>query len=511
MRMPDPGPGSSAAEPYPPERACRTTGSTMSTSSPATTVEERYQSVLEAFRAAGQEHVFRFWNELDEDQRERLVDQAEKIDLELVRQLRTGEMVIPGASPLRDREPIDVLQLGRAPKSCTRKDALYRGIHLLENGKVGVFLVAGGQASRLGIEGPKGCLPVGPLSGRTLFELHAAKIWKLREKYGAPVPWYIMTNAENDAATRAYFERHEHFGLPPEDILFLPQSMLPALDEDGHMLLTAKDRIFENPNGHGGAYRAFADHGGLDDARQRGLEHIFYFQVDNPLVRIPDPIFTGFHDALESEMSLKVVRKTGPYEKLGVVALENGKPTVIEYSDLSAEEAELRDEEDEELVFWAGSIAIHLFRLDFIERITAQGPRLLYHVAEKDVDTIDEGGEPTTRTARKYETFVFDALPMARSWCNFEVVRHREFAPIKNPEGVDSLESAQKLLMEEHRRWLQQVDIEVKGRVEISPHAAITWGDLRGHLEKWKGRIIDGNARVERQDDGTLTLEVTRE
>ncbi|HVR74749.1 MAG TPA: UTP--glucose-1-phosphate uridylyltransferase, partial [Planctomycetota bacterium] len=394
--------------------------------------------VFAAFRRAGQEHVFRFWNEIDENGRIALVRQARSIDLNLVRELATGRGLAPHPDPAAEKGPAPVLALGEEPRFARRAHAMRVGGDLLKAGKVGTFLVAGGQGSRLGFEGPKGCLPAGPLSLKSLFQLHAEKVLALSERHGARMPIYIMTSIANDPATRAFFERHGFFGLRPENVLFIPQKMLPALDAAGKLVLEGTSRLFLSPNGHGGAYEAFKDGGALADAERRGLEHIFYFQVDNPLVRIADPLFLGFHALAGSEMSLKVLRKTGPEEKIGVVALEDEKTKVLEYSDLSPEDAARLDPSGG-LLFWAGSIAIHAFSLPFFRRVAAGGITLPFHAARKKVLSVDEGGAPIEIEATKHETFIFDALPFARKSLCVEVERKEEFAPIKNQKGVDSL------------------------------------------------------------------------
>ena len=450
--------------------------------------------------------MFRFWESIGNSEQSALLTQAESIDLELVSGLAAGQLTATAAENVRKREPIDVLRLDEDPTTCSRDDAVDRGETLLRAGKVGVFLVAGGQGSRLGFSGPKGCLRVGPLSGRTLFELHAGKIHRLSLKHGVTVPWYIMTGPQNDTATRDFFATHDFFGLDQRSVFFMPQSTLPGLDDDGRLILETKSRVFENPDGHGGSYSAFRDHGGLDDAVKRGIEHVFYFQVDNPLVRIADPLFIGLHDLSGSEMSLKVVDKTDPEEKVGVVALEDGVPKVVEYSNLSEEEAHRRDGRGR-LVYWAGNIAIHVLRVDFMSRVARGEIRLPYHVARKDIECVDDRGQSQTVKGRKFETFVFDALPTAENVLSLEVAREREFGPIKNRSGVDSLETAQKLLIDEHRRWLADAGVKPEGRVEVSPRAALDERDLAGSLEKQRGTTLRGDVRIEVDKAGKIVLQ----
>lgn len=474
---------------------------------PALALKSVPKNLLEAFTAAGQEHVFRFWGELDDLARESFARELRSIDLGGIALLRascTAQPAHPATAGTR-RSPAQVLRLGEEPSFASRRRAAAEGRQLLATGKVGIFLVAGGQGSRLGFEGPKGCLPVGPLSGKTLFQLHSEKIAAIRQAHGARVPWYILTSRANDAATRRYFESNAFFGFRPDDVFFLPQSMLPALDDEGKLILESKSRLFLSPNGHGGAYAAFRDGRCLEDAERRGIEHLFYFQVDNALIRIADPELMGLHALAGSEMSLKVLRKTGPGEKIGVVAVEDVRTKVVEYSDLSKEEAEERDARGE-LAYWAGSIAIHAFTLAFFRRVCEGGIPLPYHIARKKVATLDEKGKPAEVEATKFETFVFDTLPFARTSLSVEVKREEEFAPIKNKTGVDSLESAQAMLVEEHRRWLKEAGVEARGKVEVSPLAALGAEELRKRLVSDGKKVVSGDVRAERDEDGKVRL-----
>ncbi len=466
---------------------------------------ESSAQVRNRFEAAGQQHVFRFWNELDEMARASLLDQLRSIDLDLIAKLSTTPEA-PADDQDGELEPAAVLHIGEDHCHATRRRATKRGRDLIRQGKVGAFLVAGGQGSRLGFDGPKGCLPFGLHSGRTLFELHAQKIRALRDRLCSTVPWYIMTSAANHDDTCRFFEENDFFGLSREDVLLLEQTMLPSLDGDGKLVLADKGRLFLSPNGHGGAYSTFAERGGLEDARRRGIEHLFYFQVDNALIRIADPTFLGLHDLTGAEMSLAVLEKTGPDEKIGVVATREDLAEVIEYSAHPQKLANRRDENGR-LAFGAGSIAVHAFRLDFFERVATGDIALPYHVAQKRISTVDENGNPLEIDGTKFETFVFDALPSARRYLNVEVVREHEFAPVNNAAGVDSLESARLLVRNEHHRWLQAANIKLTGQVEISPLVALGPEDCLTSLLPWRGKTLKGDVRIERDADGEVTVQ----
>jgi len=459
----------------------------------------------EHFRTAGQEHVFTFWDHLEAPARRNLLNQCEELELEMLENLSNLDPC-SAAAETGELLPAPCLRLEAEPENGTRAEARERGEALLADGKVALLLVAGGRGSRLGWDGPKGCFPLAPLSGKSLFEIHAAKILRLRSIYSAPLPWYIMTSSATDEATRDYFERQDHFGLPPGDVLFMRQASLPVIDERGKLILETPGSILLSPNGHGGCYSALRDSGALADALARKIEHLFYFQVDNPLVDLADPVFAGLHDLSRSDMSLKVLKKTGPDEKIGVVAIRDGRPEVIEYSDLPPDKAKLT-EPGGELIFALGSIGIHLLRRGFIEELLAAPSPLPLHPVKKRVQGIDEHGRELELDATQFESFVFDALPLTRRQLNIETRREREFAPAKNLEGVDSVETSRTLLMDEHRRWLSSAGISARGKLEIDPIAGISPDDLAGELAPWKGEVFEGALLISRGEDGGLSLD----
>ncbi len=253
-------------------------------------------------------------------------------------------------------------------------------------------LLAGGQGTRLGFDGPKGLFPFAPISGRTLFAHHAAKIEALRARYGAALPWYILTSPQNDEATRAAFADAGWFGLDPASVRLVVQGTLPAVDrESGQILLDAPDRLALSPDGHGGLLSALRASGALDGMAAEGIRTIFTFQVDNPMARVCNPELLGHHALAEAEMASVVVRKVAPEEKMGVIARVDGRTGVVEYSDLPDDLAQRRDDGGE-LVYWAGSIAVHCLQVEFARRLTEGGLQLPYHRAEKRVPYVDDAG-----------------------------------------------------------------------------------------------------------------------
>ncbi|MDP6540235.1 MAG: UDPGP type 1 family protein [Planctomycetota bacterium] len=443
--------------------------------------EEELRSACERY---DQEHLLRHWDDLDEDGRSQLADQIRAVDLDHVQAL--GRILERnGQAEGGHFEPPEVFPLERDRAQQERaREAVAAGEEILARGAVGFLLVAGGQASRLGYDGPKGAFPVGPVSGRSLFEFHARRLLATARRYGTRTPFYVMTSPTNDGATRRFFEQNEHFGLPAEDVFFFTQSMLPALDETGRVMMSAPDALFLAPDGHGGVLPALRDSGWLADALERGLEHLSYFQVDNPLVRPTDPLFIGLHALAGAGMSSKVVSKSDPDEKVGVLGKVDGRLGCIEYSDLPADLRDARDENGS-LLFRAGNVAVHVLRTEFVDEITRDGLKLPWHVARKKIRTIDEGGRETECTGFKFEAFVFDALGFSTDCVTLEVAREREFSPVKNADGGDSPETARRSLCDLHASWARAAGLELPPAgedgvvcVEVDPLLADTADDL---------------------------------
>ncbi|MEE4311663.1 MAG: UDPGP type 1 family protein [candidate division KSB1 bacterium] len=453
------------------------------------------EKVFAMAKAYGQEHVFKYWPELDENQKTRLVDQFNSIDLDLISEL-TKRYIIDSeatASP-GQLEPADIIpvpQTDDQQKEAVR--ARMAGEELLRYGKVGVILVAGGQGTRLGFDGPKGIMPIGPVSNKSIFELHSDKISALMRRYRQPLPWFIMTSRVNDAETKRFFQRHDYFGLDKKDVIFFQQSMIPAVNANGKLILDYADHIFENPDGHGGTLFALKKSGALEFMQSRGIEHVFYYQVDNVLINICDPYFLGYHVLAEAEMSAKVTPKRDPYEKVGVIGKLDGKTTVIEYSDLSKRDMEARNP-DGELKYNGGSIAIHAIDVDFIEKIVSGDIELPFHKAFKKIPCYDQQRgtvTPESPNGYKFEMFIFDALPLADKTAVMEVNRSDEFSPVKNASGEDSPDSAKRDLINYHGRMLKQAGVDVPfdeegnvvGSVEISSLYALDVQELEAKIK----------------------------
>lgn len=331
------------------------------------------------------------------------------------------------------------------------------------------MLVAGGQGTRLDYHRPKGMYPLGPLSGASLFQILLEKLSAARRRYGVAIPLLVMTSPATDAETRDYFSRTARFGLPEEDVFIFCQGTMPAVElATGRVLLSAKDSLALSPDGHGGTVAALSKSGLLDELESRGIERLFYFQVDNPLVRLCDPEFIGHHVEAGSRMSTQAVARRFATEKVGNVVRVEGVTRIIEYSDLSKEAAE-KQAADGSLQLWAGNIAVHVLDVAFA-REAAESPELLpFHVARKAVPTIDRQGnavEPRGSghpNALKFERFIFDLLPSAGRSIVQEVEGWTTFAPVKNAPGskTDTPEQARAQLVSLHTSWLMQAGVVV--------------------------------------------------
>jgi UDP-N-acetylglucosamine/UDP-N-acetylgalactosamine diphosphorylase len=444
------------------------------------------------FEEAGQGHVLQHLDELSGEERDRFLEQLEGVDLDWV-QKRYGQYQAEKNRECvqADLEPAPVTPLPDSPEQAAREaEARAAGDAALAQGRMAAFLVAGGQGTRLGFDGPKGAFPIGPVTDRTLFQYHAEQIRARARRCGAAIPWYIMTSDANDAATRAFFREHDHFGFDPDDISFFRQDMVPAVDFDGKLILEAPGRLAMNPNGHGGSIFALVRSGATRDMRRRGIDTISYFQVDNPLVTICDPVFAGYHLQAGAGMSSKVLAKRDPGEKVGAVCYIDGTLGVVEYSDLPEEEMYARDA-DGRLKHWAGSIAIHMLDVDFVDRVGSGAGQLPWHCAFKKIPYYDaargETVKPEEPNGVKFETFVFDALPLTDATVTMEVAREEEFAPVKNPAGQDSPESCRTLLSNRAGRMLDACGVQVPAdahgnvdaRIELSALYALDTEELK--------------------------------
>ncbi|MEI7879797.1 MAG: UDPGP type 1 family protein [bacterium] len=455
-----------------------------------------YQEAKLVLDQYGQGHVLKFWDCLNAARQAALLSQIGALDFKAIARIQ-GLLKAGGESTVMQGEvkPAPVVSLKPEQEAAPR----LLGEKALKAGEVGVILVAGGQGTRLGYDGPKGTYRLAPLTNASLFEIHARKILALEQNYKAQIPFYIMTSEGNDADTRAFFEANRYFGLNPERVKFFIQGTLPAFLPDGRIILEAPDKLFAAPDGHGGILAALERRGMLADMRARKLSTLYYFQVDNPLVDIADPVFVGLHIQRKADMSLKVCAKRDPGEGLGVTIIRDGRCSVVEYIELTDEQKNAR-QPDGELVLKFGSVAIHIFSLDFLLRETSAG--LPLHQAHKKVAFCDEKGttiKPDKPNAYKCEKFIFDALPDAKESLILEFLRQDEFAPVKNAAGNDSPETSRAAMIEKFAGWFARCGVKVprdaSGRVavkiEIDPPYAHDAETLAARLPK--GFEINGD------------------
>jgi UDP-N-acetylglucosamine/UDP-N-acetylgalactosamine diphosphorylase len=447
----------------------------------------------EVFEALGQGHLFAHWDARPPGMRRRLLEDLESVDSGLMGSL-VGRLAEGPARPARI-EPVAYVSLREIAAD---REARGIGEELIASSRTAFLTVAGGQGSRLGFDGPKGLFPVTPIRQLPLFALFAEKLLAARRRYGSAIPWLIMTSRGNHEDTRRAFERADWFGLGAGTVRFFTQGMLPALSPEGRLLLAADGGLFWSPDGHGGVIGSLRASGLLVELAAAGVEELFHFQVDNPLVTVPDPVFLGFHRRAGSDISSKVVEKSHPAEKIGAIAAIDGRPGVIEYSDLPDALANARDGQGH-LLFVQGSIAIHVLRLGFLAR---EGFSLPLHLARKRVRTLiptPDGADTEDREAVKFEMFIFDAIPLADRALFFEVDRAEEFTPLKNREGPDSIETCLRGQVEKAARWLEECGITVprgddgrpRSLLEISPLFALDRGELAAKRASLPDRIDD--------------------
>lgn len=399
-----------------------------------------YEAALQKLKAIGQEQILRYYGELTEEQRASLLSQIESVDWSVLENLAHPEDL----SGKGEIEPVEGLDLAEIDQ---KRAAFYAvGKEAVKQQKVGAVLLAGGQGTRLGSDRPKGAYNIGITRELYIFECLIHNLQDVCKDCDATVPLYIMTSEKNNADTVAFFREHNYFGYPQDAIKFFIQEMAPATDFNGKVLLEAKDRIALSPNGNGGWFSSLAKAGLLDDVHARGIEWLNVFAVDNVCQRIADPVFVGATILSGSDCGAKAVSKAEPHEKVGVLCLEDKHPSIIEYYELTEEMAQARNA-DGTLKYRYGVILNYLFRESKLEEI--RNAKIPVHVVKKKVPHLDENGEfvkPERENGYKFETLVLDMIKLMDSCLPYEVVREREFAPIKNKTGVDSVESARALL-----------------------------------------------------------------
>jgi UDP-N-acetylglucosamine/UDP-N-acetylgalactosamine diphosphorylase len=427
----------------------------------------------------GQGHLLAGLDGLDADARREFVDHLAQVDwAELDEPLPPPD---PG-----ETEPSPVVTLDDLGRR--RQELATAGEEAYAAGRVAVLMVAGGQGTRLGFAGPKGCFPLAPHSGKTIYQLQAEKVLSVSRRAGRAVPFLVMTSPATDEETREFFASRGNFGLDDDQLVFLSQGTVPSLDRAGRALLAGPGRLLENPDGHGGAFAALVESGRLERLRAGGIRHLVYLQVDNVLAPVDDPLLVGLAEVEEADVVTKVLEKVDPDEKVGHLVRVGGRDRIVEYTELTPEIVRSRTA-DGTLIYRWGSPALHCWSIAFLAGLADRGYRLPLHRSPKPLLAwID--GESREVEGWKYERFIFDLVPLASRSIGMEVDREAEFAPVKNADGPDSPATAVELAHRQYVAWLRGAGVEVSlppdARIEISPLLGATREQF---LANWDGRV----------------------
>lgn len=392
-------------------------------------------SVIEKINATNQKYLKGL---VGKDVPQRLIDQLNNMDWSCLDLIHGSEQKRGTFAPLGAMELPEI--------EAKKEEFKALGLEAIKQCKVGAILLAGGQGTRLGFDKAKGMYNIGVTKDLYIFEQLIRNLQKVTEEAGAYVPLYVMTSDKNDTDTRTFFAEHDYFGYNKDYVKFFVQEMVPAVDFDGNVLVEAEDSLAMSPNGNGGWFTSLLKAGLGEDMKEKGVEWLNVFAVDNVLQQIADPVFVGATLQSGCVSGAKVVRKVDPYERVGALCLEDGKPSIVEYYELTPEMAEATNEAGT-LLYGFGVILNYLFRVDKLIAIAEKN--MPVHIVEKKVPYIDENGvavKPETPNAYKFETLVVDMVYLMDDCLSFEVDREKEFAPVKNPSGVDSVESARELL-----------------------------------------------------------------
>lgn len=436
-------------------------------------MKEKIHKVKGILCEYGQEHLLRYFKELSAKEKESLLDQILSIDFDLIASLykkiiNNHEM----NEHQQDLQPLKAYEWETIDDK--EKERLYDiGIKKIKDGKAAVILLAGGQGTRLSYSGPKGTFDIGLPSHKSLLQLQCERLINISRKCGTYINWYIMTSYVNYDETIQFFDDNNYFNYPKEKITFFKQGMLPTIDVNGKIFLQERGKISMAPNGNGGCFLALKDKGILTEMKERGTEWIFINGIDNALVRVADPYFLGFTVKSRLASGSKVVSKKYPDEKTGILCYKNGRPDIVEYSELPVEFAQKRDS-DGNLIYDNANIINHLLKLEVIEEFLNY--EIPFHVAHKKIPYININGDieyPKEPNGYKFESFIFDIFSYVSDMTALKVKREEEFAPVKNKDGEDSPFTAKNLVLDLHKNWLINSGVDSKlfdGKtVEISP------------------------------------------
>lgn len=400
-------------------------------------MEDKFRVLLKSHK---QEHILNYYDALTEAGKSKLSEQIRNIDWKLIDLALSTKQ----SQEHRTYSPIKGITIKEI--AANREKFEETGLTAIKKGKVGALVLAGGQGTRLGCDGPKGVVNIGITRDLYIFERLFMSAMEVSKKADSWVPFYIMTSDKNNRETVDFLKEHEFFGYTEEHVTFFVQDMAPSVDYEGRLLMEDRDQLSLSPNGNGGWFASLAKAGLLEDLHKRGIEWINVFSVDNVLQKIADPAFIGATINSGCVSGAKVVRKADPAEKVGVLCLEDGRPSIVEYFEMTDAMRNMKDEEGQ-LCYSYGVILNYLFRIDKLEDILTR--KMPVHIVEKKIPFVTAEGqhiEPETPNGYKFEVLITDMIHLLESCLPFEVVREKEFAPVKNATGVDSLESARELL-----------------------------------------------------------------
>ncbi len=399
-----------------------------------------YDEGMNKLSQAGQEHLLRYYDELSAEEQKSLLAQIEDLDLDLLKLLNDGA----GNTKKGVLAPMGAVTLEEIQDNRSRYEKA--GIQAIRAGKVGAVLLAGGQGTRLGFDKPKGMVPIGITKELYLFEQLIHNLMEVVERTGVWIPLFVMTSEKNNKDTVDFFREKDYFGYNRDFIYFFVQQMAPSVSFDGKIYMEEKYKVSTSPNGNGGWFVSMVKAGLLEKLRELGIEWLNVFAVDNVLQKIADPVFVGAVLENQCVSGAKVVAKAEPNERVGVLCLEDGKPSIVEYYEMTDEMIHLKDEQGK-LLYNFGVILNYLFQVDVLVKIMDEN--LPTHVVERKIPYMAEDGthvKPEKPNGYKFEELVLDMIHMMDNCLSFEVEREKEFAPIKNATGVDSLESARELM-----------------------------------------------------------------
>ena len=444
------------------------------------------QATMRALEQAGQAHLLDGLDQLDAAVRRRFLARLAEVDWE--------ELAHPAEPPPLDGvEPAEIVTLEqRSAREAALRDA---GEEAYLGGRVATLMVAGGEGTRLGFPGPKGSYRLAPLSGKSLYQLHAEKVSSLARRVGREVPLLVMTSPATDSETRAFFDQQARFGLGEEQLRFFTQGTIPSTDSEGRALFAGPGELAESPDGHGGVFTALLASGNLERLLSDGVEWIVYLQVDNVLAPVDDSVLVGLAALERADVVTKVLEKVHPDERVGHLVRAGGRDRIVEYTELTPAQTRVSGPDGLPIYRW-GSPALHAWSTAFFARLGERGYRPPLHRSAKPVRAWLDG-EVREVDGFKHERFVFDLIAEAERSVGLEIDRDAEFAPLKNAEGDDSPATASELLRKQHVSWLEAAGVEVAAaRVEISPLFAATREQF---LDRWDGRLdrVDGDLYLE--------------